>query len=777
MKRVAGWTLAVLALGVLGVAGWFMTSLPTTEGRLALAGLSAPVAVTRDRLGVPRIRAANWPDAYRALGFVHAQDRLWQMEAMRRFGAGRLSELVGEHGLASDRWSRTLGLYRLAEAQVALVSADTRAALEAYAAGVNAFMDGRRGMLAPEFALLGHRPEPWRPADSLVWGRLMGTQLGGNWRGELLRARLARRMPVARVEELWPPPPGPGDAAGLADIAATLMPPAPTGVPGASNVWALAPARTATGGAILANDPHLGFSAPILWYLAVLETPEGRLAGATVPGVPFTVLGHNGRVAWGLTNAHTDIEDLVVERLAQNDSYLTPDGPQPFRRRSERIAVRGGAAVDLRVRESRHGPVVSDLKASLVKDMGVGKGHAVALQATYLRPHDLTPEALYRMNHARDAAAFAAALRHFHSPQQNVVFADRAGTIRMMSPGRLPLRSHGRGRWPLSGWDGRATWRGFADFGDLPSLADPPDGVLVNANEPPPAAAGALDMATDAVPTFRARRIAEGLAAQGAGTVAASAALQVDAVSLMARDLLPLMLDFRPATADETWAAQALGAWDHAMDAGRAEPLVFAAWLRELNRAIYADELGPLFGAYFGYRPLFVARVLRRLPHWCDDVTTKDRTETCDDLRRTALARALAWLAERYGDDRRAWRWGEAHAARFGHPLFRRVPVLDWLTTLEAPVSGGNATLARAGSNIGHAAAPFAAGHGAGYRAVYDLADLARSRFVIATGQSGNPLSAHYGDFLALWRDGRTVTLGPPAGELRTLVLSPPGGG
>jgi len=776
MKRI-GLALAAAVVAVLAGAGfWFWTSLATTEGRLELTELSAPVSVIRDARGVPTIKAASWRDAYRALGFVHAQDRLWQMEAMRRFGAGRLAELVGAPALASDKWMRTLGLYRLATSQVGGLSAEARAALDAYAGGVNAFIANDAGMLAPEFALLGHRPEPWRPADSLVWGKIMGTRLGGNWRTELLRARLAKRLPVARVNELWPRAAGHKARAAfpaLAPIVAALVAEQIERTTGASNVWALAPGRTTTGGAVLANDPHLGFAAPILWYLAAVETPEGTLSGATVPGVPFTVLGHNGRLAWGITNTHSDIEDLVVERLAPGDAeaYLTPSGPMRFRTRVERIVVKDAATVELRVRESRHGPIISDLHAGVVAGVGAGEGHAVALQATYLAGGDRTPEAFYRMNHAADIDDFEAALRHFHSPQQNLVFADTAGAIRQLAPGRVPLRSAGRGGWPVSGWDGRGTWKGFAAFDDLPRLADPATGVLINANDPPPRLAGAPFLNDDWPPAFRARRIAERLATSEIADVAGSAGLQHDPVSLMARDLLPLMLNFMPLTADETWMLEKLSAWDHTMAASRVEPLLFSAWLRELNRILYADELGPLFGAYFGYRPLFVEAVLTRFPHWCDDVTSTDSEETCEAALRASLARALAWLGERHGADRGAWRWGDAHRAEFTHPLFRRVPVLGPLTTLSAPISGGNATLARAGSTIRNEDAPFVAVHGAGYRAVYDLADLAKSRFVIATGQSGNPLSPHYRDFLGLWRNGDTVAMG--TGK-RTLVLSPP---
>ncbi len=782
--------IVLLAIGTfVGVGSWFWTSLPQASGWVAITGLAAPVSVTRDSLGVPRIAAKNWPDAYHALGFVHAQDRLWQMEAMRRFGAGRLAEVVGPEAVASDKWMRTLGLHRLAADQVSRISKEARRALAAYAAGVNSFIDNDGGMLTPEFSVLGYRPEPWTPADSLVWGKIMAMRLGGNWRDELLRARLAKRLGIERVEELWPAVPGseaapaPVRAAALQDLtnaarvaAGALSTPAPVAESGASNVWALAPSRTPTGGALLANDPHLGFSAPIMWYLAAIETPDGQLVGATVPGVPFTILGHNGHLAWGFTTTQADFKDLVVERLAPGsaDRYETPNGPRPFQVRSETIAVRGASPIALDVRWSRHGPVISDLSPATLDAVESADRHVLVLQATFLRDDDRTPEALYRLNRAEDSAAFRAALEDFHSPQQNVLFADTLGGITLFAPGRVPIRPIGNGRWPISGWDGRGTWQGFASYGLLPRIANPGSGVIINANDRLPLDAPAPFITEDWAPPFRARRIAERLRV-GDGSLSESVALQHDTASLMARAVLPLMTGIAARTDDETWALSKLRTWNHTMVAGRVEPLLFAAWLRELNRNLYADELGPLFSAYFGYRPLFVKSVLSGRDHWCDDVTTAPM-ETCVDALRTSLARALVWLGERYGEDRAAWRWGAAHRARFAHPLFMHVPVLGELTTLEVTVGGGNATLARATSRIADDAAPFVAVHGAGYRAVYDLADLARSRFVIATGQSGNPLSAHYRDFVGLWRDGHTVTIDAADTGTPRLLLSPPDG-
>jgi len=421
--RVLAALVAALLLGAGGSYLWLTTALPQTNGRIVVAGLAAPVEIRRDDAGIVTIRAQGETDAYFALGFAHAQDRLFQMDLMRRVGAGRVSEIVGGEAVGVDRAMRVLGLYRLAEANFPLLPPAVRRALQAYADGVNAYLAWHDGAWPPEFYLLRYRPEPWRPADSLVWGRLMALQLSDNWLQEFLRWRLARRLTPDQLESLWPAMP-PGGVAPQTGAAGPLFPemagiPILGDLPGASNNWVVAGDRSASGKPLLANDPHLGLTAPIQWYLARIETPTWMIAGATPPGVPFTLIGHNGKVAWGVTTTHSDTQDLFIERvLPQNPGrYETPEGPKPFVTREERILVRGGSDVVVTVRETRHGPVISDAGQA---DLGL-PGHVTALGWAALRAEDRTPEAVYRMNHAEDADAFVAALRAFESPQQNVV--------------------------------------------------------------------------------------------------------------------------------------------------------------------------------------------------------------------------------------------------------------------------------------------------------------------------------------------------------------------
>lgn len=762
LSRTIGRIAAFVAAGLtlVAMAGWLYltTSLPKVDGTVALAGLTAPVDIARDAHGIPTIRAAGEADAYFALGFVHAQDRLWQMEAMRRLCAGRLAELLGARAVPSDRMMRTLGLYRLAENGLARLPADVRGAVDAYGAGVNAWIAGHRGAPPPEFVLLGHAPEPWRPADSLVWGRLMGMHLSGNWHEELARARLAARLPPERLADLFPPDgaasmvPAASPAALPPDLAEALLAATPPPLrPGlASNIWALAGGRTASGKPLLANDPHLPFAAPLPWYLARIETPTLTLAGATVPGVPFHLLGHNGRIAWGMTTTHGDTQDLFVERPVDAGLYQAPDGPQPYIERPETIAVRFGDPVAFTVRRTRHGPVLSDALAG-------GGDTVLALAAAALRPEDTTAQAFYRLNRAGDWGSFLVAMRLFDAPQQNVAYADTAGNIGFIAPGRVPVRAAGDGTVPAPGWTGSHDWTGWVPFEALPRRFDPASGLIVNANNRIVGDDYPYLLAADWPDPYRARRIEAVLAAAGPATPADMAALQLDTVSGFAPLLLPTLTGIEPDGPRERAALGLLRAWDGRVDRDRPEPLIFNAWLVALKRTLFADDLGQDFSGWGGLRARAVLQALAPTSPWCDDIATPAR-ETCPQRVALAFRQAVAELARAYGEDPARWRWGEAHRATFAHGLFHQLPLGDRLASPAIATDGDDFTINRGTFDPGRSAT-FDHVHGAGLRAVYDLADLDRSLFVLATGQSGNPLSAHYADQLGPWRDGRTLQL------------------
>ncbi|MGH6903989.1 MAG: penicillin acylase family protein [Geminicoccaceae bacterium] len=768
LLRWLGWTLAGLVVLVAAVTGggywWLRQSLPQVDGAIEVAGLEAPVTIVRDRFAIPHIEAESLLDATFGLGFAHAQDRLWQMEFRRRLGAGRLAEILGAAALPSDRFMRTLGLYRLAKANLAHLEPETIAWLEAYADGVNAFLESRTGPLPPEFLILGHTdPEPWRPADSLVWIRLMALDLGVNYRDELLRARLARRLSDEQIADIWPdyPDDAPTTLVEVAralpwDALAAALPPAPPGGIG-SNAWVVAGSRTTTGAPLLANDPHLGLRAPGVWYLAHLKAPEIELVGASMPGLPGIVLGHNGTIAWGFTNTGADVQDLFVERIDPRDParYLTPSGTAPFATREEIIRIKGAPAVTVTVRATRHGPVISDLVPDAAR---LFQGDTVvALAWTALAEDDLAAQALLGMGRARDWRQFVEALRDLGAPMQNIHYADASGHIGFIAPGRVPLRRKGDGRWPVPGWTGAFDWDGRVPFDALPRVLDPQDGVLFNANNRVVPEDYPYLLTADWEAPYRARRLAQLLDA-AVFRPQDLAAIQGDRLSLLAQDLLPIMLAAEPSGPEAAAAMARLAAWDRVMRPDAAEPLLFAAWYRELSRLIYADELGDLFSGFWGVRPQLMHRILTDREIWCDDIDTAP-VETCAGRAAVALDAALLDLARRFGADPTAWRWGDAHVARMAHQLFEREPLLGRLFDIEIASGGDSVTV-----NVGHYRPgdphrPFASTHAAGYRAIYDLADLDRSSFVAATGQSGNPLSRHYRDLTGLWAKDQAVAI------------------
>ena len=462
-----GWLLLLSLLGLALAAGLYARrALPPLSGELALPGARAELQIARDAHGIPTITAANLHDAHYGLGVAHAQDRLWQMETHRRIGAGRLAEAFGEGALETDKFLRTLGVRRAAAAQWAQLPVPSRDAVLAYTAGVNAVIN-QLPARPPEMLILGIRPEPWTPEDSLAWAIMMAWDLSFNWQTELLRLRLAQTMDKARIDQILPPYPGDAVPA-TADYAALyrslnlgsqkvssqdsllrlLAAAPPSEVEGAgSNNWVLAGSRTSTGKPLLANDPHLKLSTPALWYFARLKAPGLDVAGATLPGLPVVVLGQNARVAWGFTNSGPDVQDTYLERIKPDDAsqYQTPDGWAKFDARQETIRVKGQADVTITVRSTRHGPVLSDVAlAGLPPDQlgppGAAQTYVLALRWTGLEPDlDLTGAGL-KMNTAQSVAEFAEALRGWGSPMQNMAVADADGHIALISPGRVPVR-------------------------------------------------------------------------------------------------------------------------------------------------------------------------------------------------------------------------------------------------------------------------------------------------------------------------------------------------
>lgn len=775
--RVAGAALLAAAVFLSGMWLHLRGSLPEYAGTVQVAGLKGGVDIVRDGNGVPHIFAGSLEDAMFGLGYAHAQDRLWQMEVMRRVAAGRLSEIVpprlaGGFLLNADRTMRGLGVQRAARDSLAALSPRTRGVLDAYSAGVNTWIAGHKGSFGPEFTLLGVEPERWTPVDSMVWGKLMALSLDGNWRAELMRLRLVRAVGEERMRHMFEPS-GEGKDSTLSLLGEALLRlPLDRIFEGtaspfvekltASNEWVVDGRRSATGKPILANDPHLGLSAPGTWYLARIVVPGLDIRGATAPGSPGVVLGHNGRIAWGFTTANLDSQDLFVEKIDPTDPgrYVTPEGSRPFGVREEEIRVRWGEPVRLRVRETRHGPVISDF-VDKTGDLA-GAGHVLALTAVALDRADTSPEGFFEIGLARDWEEFLGAARRILGPMQNIVYADVEGNIGFVSPARVPLRRKGDGFLPAPGWTGEFDWAGSVPFEELPRAFNPPGGMIVNAN----AAVAPPDyrhfLSRDWAEPYRQRRAAQLLRAADKHDVAGMVAIQADNFSPDAAEMLPLLLAVPPRNERASRAIAMLGRWNWRMLADRPEPLVYAAWLRELHRALYADELGPeLFRDVASPAVAFPLAILRSHPDWCDDIKTA-RAETCADAIAAALDAALDMLSARHGPAMEAWRWGEAHQAAHRHLLFDPVPLLRRLASARYPADGGMHTLNRAVPAFRDAAEPFAAVHGAGLRAIYDLADPDASRFAIAIGQSGNMLSPWYRNFVDDWIAFRYVRIAGP---------------
>ncbi|MBP0618803.1 penicillin acylase family protein [Cupriavidus consociatus] len=805
LARLVGWLLVLALAGTAGSLIWYrQAAQPPASGTAALPGLRGQVTVVRDGNGVPQIRAASKADAWFALGYVHAQDRLWQMQMNKRVVAGRLAEILGPSALDTDKFLRTLGVRRNAEAILAQAAPETRAALQAYADGVNAWIDHRQGPLPPEFLLLRTQPEHWEPADTLGWQTMMAWDLGGNWNQETLRMRLAQVLPVARISELLAPYPGEQPVrtmdyghlykhlAPLANAMASVSDKAPPGyVEGmGSNNWVVSGAHTQSGKPMLANDPHLGLQAPALWYFARMTAPGLDVAGATLPGIPVVVLGHNDRIAWGLTNTAPDVQDLFIERLrpGSETQYQTPDGWAAFETRTETIRVKGAPDVTLKVRSTRHGPVVSDVSEPLSAAAGpLGAQYVVAFQWTALRPDDRTFQAGMKMNEARDWASFTAALRDFHSPQQNIVYADVDGNIGFFAPGRVPLRRADndlKGLAPAPGWDARYDWVGFIPFEALPQRYNPAEGVIVTANQRIVPPDYPYFITSEWTVPYRHDRIQALLAATPRHTFDTFAAIQKDVLSLAVRDALPLLLA-APVSHDgarpqrERALLDALRKWDGTMDAGRAEPLVVTAWLRELSRRLFEEKVGEaIFVRLWDQRNvqqpmLNILRDPGKLgAFWCDRPHTGP-AESCNEAIADAWTQAMADLSRRYGEDPKRWRWGEAHAARSEHKPFGKVAYLSPLFNLRVPTGGDTYTVNVGRHNLRDEKAPFENTHAASVRALYDLADLPGSRFMDSTGQSGNALLPRYRDWTGKWAAVEYVTMPLAPAQANALTLVP----
>jgi len=764
---------AVVAAG----AGSYLTvrAFPRVSGTLAVAGLRASVEVIRDRWGVPHLFARNTHDLFFAQGFVHAQDRLWQMEFNRRVSSGRLSEIFGATTLQMDRFLRTVGLRRAAEAEWTAQETEAGAAAEAYAEGVNAFIAMYRGRLPVEFTLLRFRPEPWTPVDSLAYAKLMAWVLSGNWESEILRAHLVARFGREGMEVLMPPYPGENPViAPRADLAAFGDPAvlraldlAPTRAGVGSNNWVVAGGRSATGAPLLANDPHLEAGMPSIWYEMHLQGGGINVAGATFPGTPGVIIGHNEQIAWGVTNAGPDVQDLYIERFHPTDPtrYLFRNRWEKATVIEERILVRGRRDPEvLPVRITRHGPILNGVVEGLPSFL--------ALRWTAL-DRSMILSSVARLNRARDWQEFREALRYWTVPAQNFVYADRVGNIGYQLPGRIPIRARGDGLLPVPGWTGEYEWTGEIPFERLPSWFNPVRGYIATANNRivPPAYRYLIAHEWD--PGFRAKRIEAMLAGKPKHDLADLQRIQLDVVSLPGQAMVRALESVRVTEEPAAWMLAELRRWDGVLSADSGPAAVYEAFRVTLPRLIFADVLGPdLFKKYMERSDAWMLALASLL---ADPASPWWGSKGRDAVVAQALAEAFDLLEARLGAGRDAWTWGTLHVMRFEHPI-GRIRVLGWVFNAAAPPTGGDGYTV---NNGGFNTRTFRQEVVASYRQIVDLADFDRSVAIHTTGQSGLPFHRHYKDFIPMWASGRyhPLLFSRPrivAEAEGTLTLTPP---
>lgn len=763
--------LALVALVVIVAGGGYLflrRSLPQVTGELNLKGLGAPVTVTRDDRGIPHIEAQTELDLFRAQGYVTAQDRLWEMDLTRRAVAGRLAEVMGEGMLSTDKFFRTLTLRRAAEASVPELSPDTVAILTAYAEGVNAFIDQAvaAGSLSPEFTLLGYQPEPWSIVDSLSIGKYMAYDMNGEqMQSEIFRYQLRQAVGDQLTEQLVPAYPADGvtimkaaegtpakkaayapmpadnsriDVSGL--MAAAPWPEEFVG----SNNWVISGRLTATGKPLLANDPHLSLRTPSIWYQSHLMVKGGlNVIGVTIPGAPGLILGHNEKIAWGMTNTDPDVLDLYIERR-------NPANPYQFEYQGkwedatvhkETIKVKGKADVPVEIVVTRHGPIVSEVGGT----EGNRPKEALALKWTAHMP-SREIEAVLAFDRAQSWPEFRQALQLFKGPTQNFVFAAVDGTIAYHAGGVVPIRNQGDGTVPVPGWTDAYEWKSFITFDEMPEVVNPADGFIATANN---------KVVDDAYPYFltyawaqpyRATRIRQVLMGKGQFTVEDLQKLQTDYRDLQAEWLAPVLLTrmsgaIPTLTNTEQQALRLVQSWNYEDAADQGAPLVYHTWWDHLTKLLYEPKMGAALYGQMTDKGLITDAILRAAATGQENDWIK-AAGGLEKLVRDSFKLTVEDLSKRYGNEPTKWYWGNFHRIGPAHPIGAEVPALGWILNPKSQaVSGSGLTVGAMGFNRTTGNVTLAAP----WRHVVDFADVqGNSRDILNPGQAGHPLSPWY---------------------------------
>src|SRR5215204_2068326 len=762
----------------------FRRPLPKTEGEIRLAGLEGEVEIARDRWGMPRVRAATQHDLWFGQGFCHGQDRLWQCDLQRRIASGRVSEVAGSHGIAVDRLMRTLGLRRIALREEDELDPQLRSLLDAYCAGLNAAASSAPALPA-EFQLLRLEFEPWRPADMLAGGKLLSFGLSTNWERELLRADLVRELGeerAARIDPTYPrgnpvvlhPGQGfDGDGLRLAEQIGRVR--EQIGLAAAasgSNNWAVTPARSATGGALLAGDPHLPSGMPGIWYEISLELGERFCRGASIPGLPGISLGQNNDVAFAFTNVMADVEDLFVERI-EDESYEFEGERRPIEIIEELIAVRGRDQAERQeVRLTHHGPIVNQA-------LGADDEQPLALRWAALDEPAIS-RAFLGVLEPRSGPELVELLSGLTMPVSNLVWADRHGSIGYKMVGRIPMRKGDCPDLPKPGWTGEFEWEGWIPYDELPELVDPVQGFIVTANNRVVDGSYPHHITSDWLDGYRAARIEQLLEATEEHDLESFRRMQTDLYSIPGDEVVHRLARLEPTSQREVRAIERLKSWDRVLDSETVAGTIYQAFVlrlaREFTRAAIGDR--DLAQRYLDRADNgFIAHVTspwrwhsHLLALW-EEADEELIGGSWEELALEALRGALDDLEDRFGPDPGHWRWGHVHELRFPHALGGGHPVSDWIFNRTLHPGGAQETVAQIAYNPTD---PYYAIWAPSWRMVADPAAPERSRWQAFTGQSGHAWSSHYDDLQPRWEAG---TMQPMEGEgpFETLVLAPDG--
>ena len=762
--------------GVAGAAYYYLfrRPLPAKHGNLRLKGLLDEVEVIRDQWNVPHVYAQSEADLFFAQGFVHAQDRLWQMDFSRRLVAGRVAEILGKQALALDRWTRTLSMRYTAEKEVSLLDQRTRQILEAYVAGVNALIT--QGKYPVEFNLLRYRPERWTIIDSLSWAKMMAWNLSVNWEAEILRAQLISKLGPELAAELEPdyftdfpyviPPEADYSCIGSSAVkraqeARNFTGPGPESGLGSNN-WVISGKRTTTGKPLLANDMHLGMTAPSIWYENHLVGGTLNLSGINFPGIPGIIAGHNGHVAWGFTNGFPDVQDLFMENLERK-----PDGSiffeyqndwLPADVRFETIKVRDGRSVVEEVITTRHGPIINILAPNFIGEQ------PLALKWTALEPGEMF-NGITRMMHSRNCQEFQNALRCWAVPIQNTVYADIDGNVYYSFPGKVPVRAKGNGRLPVPGWTGEYEWIGYIPYEDLPHIINPEQGFIASANNRVVDEGYPYCLGFDHISGNRAQRICQLISAREEIDVPYITEMQMDQVSLAAQRILGILATVDTQDTELTIILQKLSYWDGHLGADSSEAAIYEVFIRILLTNLLEPKLGDLTERYLGGGPTpvlsdwsILGERAREWLHktlsnpdspWFQQETGSNR----DDMICQALRQTVDYLKETLGPVYDQWSWGKLHKITFNHVLGGVKPLDKIFNRGPYPIGGDEDTVWNtSGFNFGN---PNHSITSAPFRFVADLSDLNDSLGCLVPGQSGQPASPHYADGIQNWLDGK----------------------